>query len=60
MLEEFLGMPLNKGVNPDEAVVIGAAIQGAILSSDDFVICTLPILDLVPLTLGIETTGGIM
>lgn len=62
--EFFDGKELNKGVNPDEAVAYGAAIQGRILSSekdknafDDML--PLP-LDIVPISLGIETVGGIM
>ena len=60
MLEDFFGKPPSKGVNPDEAVAFGAAVQGAVLSgssgSDGG--CFLP--DVNPLTLGIETTGGVM
>ena len=60
LLEEYFnGKKLNKGLNPDEAVAIGAAIQGGVLSgasgTDDLVL-----LDVNPLTLGIETTGGVM
>ena len=57
LTEFFNGKQLNKGVNPDEAVAYGAAVQGAILSgtTDQLVV-----LDVNPMTLGIETTGGIM
>ena len=47
----------HKGVNPDEAVAIGAAIQGAIITGD---VKDVLLLDVVPLTLGIETLGGVM
>ncbi|MBN1294002.1 MAG: molecular chaperone DnaK [Candidatus Latescibacteria bacterium] len=58
-VEEFFGKVPNKSVNPDEAVAIGAAIQGAILSGDSSVKDTL-LLDVTPLSLGIETLGGVM
>jgi heat shock protein 5 len=55
----FNGKEPNRGVNPDEAVAYGAAVQGGILgkeeSTDDIVL-----LDIAPLTLGIETVGGVM
>jgi len=50
----------NKGVNPDEAVAYGAAVQGGVLSGEDEGTDGLLLLDVNPLTLGIETTGGIM
>jgi molecular chaperone DnaK len=58
-VEEFFGKTPHKGVNPDEAVAIGAAIQGAILSGDSAVKDTL-LLDVTPLSLEIETLGGVM
>ena len=58
-VENFFGKAPSKGVNPDEAVAIGAAIQGAILSGDDKV-GDIVLLDVTPLNLGIETLGNVM
>jgi len=57
VVKEFFGKEPSKGVNPDEVVAVGAAIQGGVLSGevDDVVL-----LDVTPLTLGIETLGGVM
>jgi len=56
-VKEFFGKDASKGVNPDEVVAVGAAIQGGVLSGDvDDVI----LLDVTPLSLGIETLGGVM
>jgi molecular chaperone DnaK len=57
IVEKFFGRKPHKGVNPDEVVAIGAAIQGAVLSGD---IKDVLLLDVTPLTLGIETAGGVM
>ena len=54
---EFFGKDARKDVNPDEAVAMGAAIQGAVLSGD---VKDVLLLDVTPLTLGIETMGGVM
>lgn len=58
----FKGKPLNKSVNPDEAVAYGAAIQGAILTKNDTSGKTegMVLVDVTPLSLGLETTGGMM
>jgi molecular chaperone DnaK len=56
-VREFFGKEPNKGVNPDEVVAIGAAIQGAVLQGD---VQDVLLLDVTPLTLGIETLGGVM
>jgi molecular chaperone DnaK len=53
---EFFGRTPNRSVNPDEAVAVGAAIQGAILAGD---VGEVVLLDVVPLSLGIETQGGV-
>lgn len=54
---DFFGKEARKDVNPDEAVAIGAAIQGAVLAGD---VKDVLLLDVSPLTLGIETLGGVM
>ncbi|KAJ7928574.1 heat shock protein 70 family [Mycena leptocephala] len=56
LLTEYFGKELSKGINPDEAVAYGAAVQGGIISGRE---TGALIIDVVPLTLGIETTGGI-
>jgi molecular chaperone DnaK len=53
----FKGKELHRGVNPDEVVSVGAAVQGAIISGD---VKDVVLLDVTPLSLGIETEGGIM
>lgn len=56
-VKEIFGREPHKGVNPDEVVAIGAAIQGAVLSGD---VKDVLLLDVIPLTLGIETYGGVL
>src|SRR6187399_3283682 len=57
IVEKFFGKKPNKGVNPDEVVAIGAAIQGAVLTGG---VKDVLLLDVTPLGLGIETMGGVM
>ena len=59
MLEEFFGRKASKGINPDEAVAYGAAVQGGVLSGEEEA-GGVVLMDVNPLTLGIETTGGVM
>ena len=56
-VEELFGKEANKGVNPDEVVAVGAAIQGGVLGGD---VKDITLLDVTPLSLGLETLGGIM
>ena len=56
-VEKFFGKKPSKGVNPDEVVAVGAAIQGGVLSGD---VKDVLLLDVTPLSLGIETMGSVM
>ncbi len=57
LVRDFFGKEPHKGINPDEVVAIGAAIQGAVLSGE---VKDVVLLDVTPLSLGIETYGGVM
>ena len=59
LVKNYFGKEPSKGVNPDEVVAVGAAIQGAILNKEGGV-GDIVLLDVTPLTLGIETLGGVM
>jgi molecular chaperone DnaK len=57
LVKNFFGKEPSKGVNPDEVVAVGAAIQGAVLTGE---VTDVLLLDVTPLTLGIETKGGVL
>jgi heat shock protein 5 len=59
LLKEYFNKEPSKGINPDEAVAYGAAVQGGILTGEEGTEEVL-LVDVCPLTLGIETTGGVM
>ena len=57
LVEDFFGKAPSKGVNPDEAVAVGAAVQGGVLTGE---VKDVVLLDVTPLSMGIETMGGVM
>ena len=57
VVQKFFGKAPSKGVNPDEVVAVGAAIQGGVLSGD---VTDIRLFDVVPLSVGVETLGGVM
>ena len=59
LVEDFFGKAPSKGVNPDEVVAVGAAVQGAVLNKEEGV-SDIVLLDVTPLSMGIETLGGVM
>jgi len=59
LIKDFFNKEPNQGINPDEAVAFGAAVQGAVLTGEDMS-GKLVLVDVVPLSMGIETIGGVM
>lgn len=60
LIKDFFGKEPNKQINPDEAVAYGAAVQGALLTGEDALVGNFLVADVIPLSLGIETAGGVM
>lgn len=61
MIKDFFkGKEPNRGINPDEAVAYGAAVQGGVLGGDSKELGNVLIIDVAPLTLGIDTVGNVM
>lgn len=59
-MKDFFNKELNTGINPDEAVAYGAAVQGGIICGEDTLSNSIIMIDATPLSLGIETVGGVM
>lgn len=59
LIRNFFGREPSRGINPDEAVAYGAAVQGGVLAGEDDV-DNIVLIDVIPLTMGIETVGGVM
>lgn len=60
LIKDFFGREPNKGINPDEAVAYGAAVQAAVLTGESELGNKVVLIDVIPLSLGIETVGGVM
>lgn len=60
LVQDFFGKELNTGINPDEAVAYGAAVQGGIICGESSLDKNIVMIDATPLSLGIETVGGVM
>lgn len=60
LVQEFFNKEPNTGINPDEAVAFGAAVQGGIICGDESGPTNIVMIDATPLSLGIETVGGVM
>eukprot|EP01079_Euglenida_sp_SAG-EU17-18_P006886 gene6886-1231_t len=60
LVKDFFGKLPHRGINPDEAIAYGAAVQGAVLSGAEELAGKVLLIDVIPLSLGIETVGGVM
>jgi molecular chaperone DnaK (HSP70) len=60
LLRDYFGKDLQKSIQPDEVVAYGAAAQAGVLAGTEYPLCMLHFVEVNPLTLGIETTGGVM